>query len=74
VWPVARATAPGLREDAAALLAAAVSDGDAELSVLLCTDDFIADLNSKWRNIARPTDVLSFPQGDNDVVRWQLSL
>ena len=34
------------------------------LSVLFCTDAFIAKLNSQYRNIDGPTDVLSFEQGD----------
>ena len=32
-----------------------------ELSVLLCDDATIADLNGRWRGQARPTNVLSFP-------------
>ncbi|MGO9023177.1 MAG: rRNA maturation RNase YbeY [Beijerinckiaceae bacterium] len=35
----------------------------AEVSFLLCDDDFIADLNRKWRNRDTPTNVLSFPTG-----------
>jgi len=35
----------------------------AELSVLLCDDAFIADLNKRWRNKDGPTNVLSFPAG-----------
>lgn len=35
-----------------------------ELSVLFCRDPFIANLNSQYRNIEGPTDVLSFEQGD----------
>lgn len=35
-----------------------------ELSVLFCSDPFIADLNKKYRNMDGPTDVLSFEQGD----------
>ena len=33
----------------------------AELSIVLCDDAFIADLNAKWRGLAKPTNVLSFP-------------
>ena len=33
----------------------------AELSVLLCNDKTIADLNARWRGQAQPTNVLSFP-------------
>jgi probable rRNA maturation factor len=34
---------------------------NAELSIVLCNDAFIAALNEKWRGIAKPTNVLSFP-------------
>lgn len=36
-----------------------------EISILLATDAKIRKLNSQYRNIDKPTDVLSFPQ-DND--------
>jgi len=36
--------------------------GNAELSVLLCGDRFIRDLNLRFRGIDAPTDVLSFEQ------------
>jgi probable rRNA maturation factor len=32
-----------------------------ELSVLLCDDQTIAELNARWRGQERPTNVLSFP-------------
>lgn len=32
-----------------------------ELSVLLCDDAAIADLNARWRGQSQPTNVLSFP-------------
>ncbi|MBV9634057.1 MAG: rRNA maturation RNase YbeY [Methylobacteriaceae bacterium] len=35
----------------------------AEVSVLLCDDETIRDLNRTWRSIDRPTNVLSFPAG-----------
>lgn len=66
----AQATLVGLESDAAALLAAAVKDAETELSVLLCTDTFIRDLNAKWRGLEKATDVLSFPQEDG-VVRLE---
>ena len=37
---------------------------DAEISILLCTDSFMRDLNRKWRGIDQPTNVLSFPAAD----------
>ena len=35
-----------------------------ELSILLCDDKTIADLNSRYRNIAEATDILSFNLGE----------
>lgn len=35
----------------------------AEVSIVLCDDSFIADLNRRWRGIDRPTNVLAFPSG-----------
>ena len=32
-----------------------------EVSVVLCDDAFIADLNGRWRGQPKPTNVLSFP-------------
>lgn len=32
-----------------------------EISILLCNDDFIQDLNQQYRNQDKPTNVLSFP-------------
>jgi rRNA maturation RNase YbeY len=65
----------GLAQDAA-LAAAVVEDADAlltavelqeaELSLVLCSDDHIQSLNTQWRGKAAPTDVLSFPQEDED--------
>lgn len=36
-----------------------------ELSVLFCSNDFIATLNNQYRNIQSATDVLSFENGDS---------
>ncbi|KAK1408146.1 hypothetical protein QVD17_39780 [Tagetes erecta] len=33
-----------------------------ELSILLCNDNFIRELNKDWRNVDHPTDVLSMSQ------------
>lgn len=35
---------------------------EAELSLLLCDDDFIRDLNARFRKKSEPTDVLAFEQ------------
>jgi len=36
----------------------------AELSVALCSDEYIRALNAEWRGVDEATDVLSFPQLD----------
>lgn len=36
------------------------------VSVMLCDDDEIQKLNAKFRNIDKPTDVLSFPMYDEN--------
>lgn len=41
--------------------------GPAEISVKFVNDEEIKELNSKYRNIDRSTDVLSFPLGENGV-------
>jgi len=38
---------------------------DAEVSVSLVNNEQIHELNAQFRNIDRPTDVLSFPLGEN---------
>ncbi len=38
-----------------------------EISVMFCSDTCIAELNSRYRNIEGPTDILSFEQGDDYV-------
>jgi probable rRNA maturation factor len=35
---------------------------DWEVSLVLCNDAFIRELNARYRGLAAPTDVLSFPQ------------
>ncbi|MGO9673347.1 MAG: rRNA maturation RNase YbeY [Methylocella sp.] len=39
-----------------------IADG-AEISIVLCDDAFIAELNRKWRGLDKATNVLSFPSG-----------
>jgi rRNA maturation RNase YbeY len=59
--------APWFEADAEALLAALELEG-AELSVVLCNDERIAEMNAAWRGVDGPTDVLSFPQEDARVL------
>lgn len=47
-----------------ALRVMAELDLEAEVSLVLCDDKKIQSLNQQWRNIDKPTDVLSFPQED----------
>ncbi|MBX2800946.1 MAG: rRNA maturation RNase YbeY [Myxococcales bacterium] len=56
-----------LRVDAQRMLEV-LERGAQELSVVLCDDRFIRDLNDRFRGKAEPTDVLSFPQGDGDLL------
>lgn len=41
-------------------------DEDAELSVVLCDNTYIHELNKTYRNIDRPTDVLSFALNEGE--------
>jgi probable rRNA maturation factor len=56
---VADAAIPGAWAPAAETVDADV--GDAELAVMLTDDSGIRTLNSNWRGIDKPTNVLSFP-------------
>ncbi len=38
----------------------------AELSIVLCDDEFIRALNAQWRQKDEPTDVLSFAMGEGE--------
>jgi probable rRNA maturation factor len=42
-------------------------DVDIEISIRLTDDKEMATLNGKWRQIERPTNVLSFPNGANNL-------
>jgi len=52
----------GVRTEALGILAALDLDERSELSLLLVGDQRIQELNRTWREIDRPTDVLSFAQ------------
>lgn len=39
-----------------------------EISILLTTDEEIKELNSRYRDIDKPTDVLSFPMEDPELL------
>lgn len=59
-WPEDRLVA-----DAARLLNHADLDAS-ELSLVLCDDAFIHELNRTWRGVDSATDVLSFAMGEGD--------
>ena len=67
----------GVKEDAGSLITSALfhesEPSDTELSIVLCSDNFIQKLNKQWRGKDKATDVLSFPQeDDSDVVLGDL--
>jgi probable rRNA maturation factor len=47
---------------------------DARVSVLLCDDAFIQDLNSAYRHKNQPTDVLSFSMSEGETLAGDPSL
>lgn len=52
----------------AALLRLESVPGDPEISLVLCDDAFIQSLNAQYRGKDKPTDVLSFAQGDPEIL------
>lgn len=56
-----------LRRSCHAVLESEKFDGSAEVNVTFTDDEHIRELNSKFRNIDKSTDVLSFPLGENGV-------
>lgn len=55
-----------IRTAAMAVLEAENIEGPCELSVLLTDDAGIHVINREFRQVDKPTDVLSFPMGDTD--------
>jgi probable rRNA maturation factor len=50
---------------AEAALAQQEGGGEADIAVLLADDDTVADLNTRFRGQAKPTNVLSFPAAES---------
>ena len=63
-----------IKKAALTVLAAEKIGGKCELSVLLTDDEGIRTLNREFREVDRPTDVLSFPMGDTDPKTGRLVL
>lgn len=40
-----------------------------DLSITICDDEYITELNSSWRNIESTTDILSFPASDPEELK-----
>jgi len=56
-----------IEADANAMLKAA-NLSDRQLTVVVCDDKVIQEMNARWRSKDRPTDVLSFPADDDALV------
>lgn len=52
----------------AAVLLKELECREREISILLTTDEEIGELNSRYRDIDKPTDVLSFPMEDAELL------
>lgn len=63
-----------IRRATCAVLSAENVDGPCELSVLLTDDEGIHGINREFRQVDKPTDVLSFPMGDTDPQSGRLLL
>jgi probable rRNA maturation factor len=62
-----KAPSRAVKDDARALLRV-LGLRDAELSILLCDDATIRELNAQWRGKDEPTDVLSFAMNEGQAV------
>ena len=63
-----------IKAAARAVLEAEKVEGPWELSVLLTDDEGIRAINKEFRDVDKPTDVLSFPMGDTDPETGRLLL
>ena len=63
-----------IRRAALAVLEAEAVDEPCDLSVLLTDDEGIHVINREFRQVDKPTDVLSFPMGDVDYRTGRLLL
>ena len=45
---------------------------EAEISLTVCDNAAIREINKKWRQVDAPTDVLSFPLWEKETVRGQV--
>ncbi|MCX7038387.1 MAG: rRNA maturation RNase YbeY [Spirochaetes bacterium] len=57
-----------------AKLVARMGERLGDVSILLCPDARIAQLNRRYRGLDRPTDVLSFPRGDTDALSGDIAI
>lgn len=64
-WILAQPDAQALVEAAAAAVLARQGHEGAPVCILLTDDDTVAELNQQFREKAGPTNVLSFPAGEN---------
>jgi probable rRNA maturation factor len=60
------AETPELIETAEKAAAYSLKGQKNDLSIVFCDDSYIQKLNSQFRSIDRPTDVLSFPSEETD--------
>ena len=49
------------------------ADIDGDVNLLFCDDEYIKNLNKEFRNKDKATDVLTFPMGDINDIRFYRS-